>query len=315
MSTQHRLLFAASLTGVASLCGSLWMVRATTMAAGETPVLAEAQADAESQTSQPPVEGKQAGKPEQKPELRPQPQMLAKPDERPMGPPVPRPSALGVGVPGVGGPGVGVPGVGGPGQTQGGNFFSPPPGRPPGPPMGPPGHDPRGVPGQPPVGQPGHPPGAPFFGQPRVQPGGSHPKMAPGHPASSLHGPGIQGPGGGPGVGPMARGVDWQELQRSDPELFEMERLDIELERKTFELVGQYRRTPPAERAALAMAVQEAVAKHFEVRQKKRQLQLARMERELKRMREEIQRRDEAKEQIVGRRLKELIGESGDLDF
>lgn len=310
MSTQHRLLFAASLTGVASLCGSLWMVRATTMAAGETPVLAEAQADAESQTSQPPVEGKQAGKPERKPELRPQPQMLAKPDERPMGPPVPRPSALGVGAPGVG-----VPGVGGPGQTQGGNFFSPPPGRPPGPPMGPPGHDPRGVPGQPPVGQPGHPPGAPFFGQPRVQPGGSHPNMAPGHPASSLHGPGIQGPGGGPGVGPMARGVDWQELQRSDPELFEMERLDIELERKTFELVGQYRRTPPAERAALAMAVQEAVAKHFEVRQKKRQLQLARMERELKRMREEIQRRDEAKEQIVGRRLKELIGESGDLDF
>lgn len=300
MSTPHRLLFAASLTGVASLCGSLWMVRATTMAAGETPVLTQAQDDAESQTGQPSVEGKQAGKPERKPELRPQPRMLAKPDERPMGPPMPRP---------------GAPGVGGPGKTPGGNFFSPPPGRPPGPPMGPPGHDPRGVSGQPPVGQPGHPPGAPYFGQPGVQPGGSNPNMAPGHPAPSLHGPGIQGPGGGPGGGPMARGVDWQELQRSDPELFEVERLDIELERKTFELVGQYRRTPPTERAALTMAVQEAVAKHFEVRQKKRQLQLARMERELKRMREEIQRRDEAKEQIVGRRLKELIGESGDLDF
>ena len=119
----------------------------------------------------------------------------------------------------------------------------------------------------------------------------------------------------GQGPGMMGRGTDWRELQRTDPELYEAERQDMELERKTFELVGQFRQARPEERETLKTAIQETVVKHFEVRQRKRQLQLARLERELKRMREEIQRRDEAKDQIVGRRLKELIGEPGDLDF
>lgn len=116
-------------------------------------------------------------------------------------------------------------------------------------------------------------------------------------------------------VDPMGRGMDWRELQRTDPELYEAERQDMELERRTFELVGKYRQASAQERAALKMEVQEAVAKHFEVRQRKRQLQLTRMERELKQMREEIQRRDEAKDQIVGRRLNELIGEPSGFDF
>jgi hypothetical protein len=111
------------------------------------------------------------------------------------------------------------------------------------------------------------------------------------------------------------RAIDWRELQRNDPELYEAERQDLELEQKTLELVQQFRQAKPSDRASLKTAVQQAVAKHFEFRQKKRQLQLERMERDLKRMREEVQRRDESKDQIVGRRLKELIGEPGDLDF
>ena len=125
----------------------------------------------------------------------------------------------------------------------------------------------------------------------------------------------MMGPRGGqrPGAGP--RMFDWQELKKNDPELFELESQDQEFERKTFELVGQYRNAPAEQRPELKKQIQESVTKHFEVRQKKRQLQLTRMEKELQRMRDEIKRRGEAQEEIVGRRLAELLGERGDLDF
>jgi len=57
------------------------------------------------------------------------------------------------------------------------------------------------------------------------------------------------------------------------------------------------------------------IAKHFEVRQQRRQLQLARFEKELQRMREEIERRNEKRAEIVGKRIAELVGERSDIDF
>jgi len=72
---------------------------------------------------------------------------------------------------------------------------------------------------------------------------------------------------------------------------------------------------PSEERAELKKQIQEVVTKHFELRQKKRQLQLTRMEKELQRMRDEIKRRSEAQSEIVGRRLGELLGERDPLDF
>jgi len=282
MSQSHRWLLAAALTAVASISGSMWNKNATATASSESNSAASEETVAD-KTGQALAEGK----PERKPELKPQPRLLSKPEDRPAGPPMPRP---------------GMPPGGGPGHPPGGNFFPPPQG-------------PHNGPG-------GNPPGMPPMGPPHAGGPGGGPA---GGPAGGAN-PFGQGPfpGAGPaaGMGPlpgmgamMGRGVDWRELQRTDPELYEAERQDMELERKTFELVGQFRQAPPDGREALKMAIQEAVAKHFEVRQKKRQLQLARMERDLRRMREEIERRDAAKDQIVGRRLKELIGEPGDLDF
>lgn len=197
------------------------------------------------------------------------------------------------------------------------------PGRGPRPPQGPGGEfpgEPRGDfppgpgnPGPPGNRGPGNPNGfgGPGFGPP---PGGGVPgggPMGPGGPG--MMPPGAGGPGRPGGMGPRMN--SWEDLKRIDPEMYELEKQDQDLERKTFELASQFRNAPLDQRAEMKKQVEETVTKHFDVRQKKRQLQLSRMEKELQRMREEIQRRGDAQKEIVGKRLTELLGEKGELDF
>jgi len=122
--------------------------------------------------------------------------------------------------------------------------------------------------------------------------------------------------GPGPGGGGFPGGAGPMGFRRNDPEMDELEAQDHQLDRQTFDLVARYRMNVPSEeRAELKKQIQEVVTKHFELRQKKRQLQLTRMEKELQRMRDEIKRRSEAQSEIVGRRLGELLGERDPLDF
>ncbi len=82
-----------------------------------------------------------------------------------------------------------------------------------------------------------------------------------------------------------------------------------ELKRKTFELGEQYRRAgDTAEKEKLKKELSEQVSKHFDVRQKKRELELKRFAEHLERMRESISKRQEAKESIVKERVDELTG-------
>ena len=69
------------------------------------------------------------------------------------------------------------------------------------------------------------------------------------------------------------------------------------------------------QREELKKQIQELANKHFDVRQKRRQLHLERLEKELQKLREELARRSESREQIVTRRLAELTGDRGELDF
>ena len=77
----------------------------------------------------------------------------------------------------------------------------------------------------------------------------------------------------------------------------------------------QFRRAPKEQKSEIRKQLEEVVFKHFEVRQQKRQLQLTRLEKELQRMREEIERRTEKRAEIVGKRMAELVGERSDIDF
>lgn len=153
-------------------------------------------------------------------------------------------------------------------------------------------------------GRPGEFPGRP--GEPPFQ----RPPMGPDGPPGGHYG----GPHGGPG-GPPPGQPNWEQMKKHDPEMYELEMADLEMERKTHDLSRGFHMAPKDKQDELRKEIREVVTKHFEVRQQRRKLQLERMEKELKRMRDEIARRNDARDQVVNKRVADLTGERGELDF
>jgi hypothetical protein len=97
--------------------------------------------------------------------------------------------------------------------------------------------------------------------------------------------------------------------------MFKFMKEDNELDRRTRELGMQYRGAPEPRREELRRELENLVKRHFELRQERRQLELKRLERELQRLREAIERRTRAREELVGKRVRELLGEQEDAGF
>lgn len=164
-------------------------------------------------------------------------------------------------------------------------------------------------------GMPGPPPGGPGAGMPG---GGPGMMMPPGGPGAGMPGggPGMMMPPGGPGRG-MPGGMPGMMMPPGppDPEMQELDRTEGEVMQQCAELAMKFRQTPKAEREALKKQLAEVVNRHFDLRQKRRDLQLKRLEEELQRLREASERRTKAREEIVNRRIAELLGEQDDLGF
>ncbi|WP_425617959.1 hypothetical protein NA78x_001649 [Anatilimnocola sp. NA78] len=188
-----------------------------------------------------------------------------------------------------------------------GKGFEPPPRR---------GED-RG-PGGPGGGPPSSGPSGPRFG-----PGSGNPPPPPRDggpgPGGPFRGPPGHGPGGpGPGMGGPGYGgphADWQRLEQLDPEMYALMKSDSELEEKSLEISKQIRQLPRDQRVKLKEELTTVLNEHFDVRQKRRALQVKRMEEDLKKLREAVTKRNEAREGIVRKRLGELTGEESDQDF
>jgi DNA-directed RNA polymerase specialized sigma24 family protein len=84
-----------------------------------------------------------------------------------------------------------------------------------------------------------------------------------------------------------------------------------ELGNRADDLAAQYRRASQDEKEKLMKEVVETVNKHFEVRQQRRKLTLDRMQKELERLRGEIEHRNSLRETLVKGRVQELIGDGG----
>ena len=106
-----------------------------------------------------------------------------------------------------------------------------------------------------------------------------------------------------------------EELKELDPEMYELEKSDRELDRQTFDLSEQIRRIPENKRGAFVEQLAEVVGKHFDVRQARRELHLKRLEEELETLRASIERRSEVRDEIISKRVNELIGAEDDLAF
>jgi hypothetical protein len=142
---------------------------------------------------------------------------------------------------------------------------------------------------------------------------GAYPGM-PGPPGMPTMPPGGQ-PNWQPGFPGIYDNRRFEELKQYDPEMYELEKSDADLERQTHELSQRLRSTPRDQREALEKQIAEVVEKHFDVRQSRRQLQLKRLQEELEQLRTAIDRRNQIRTEIVQRRVAELTGKTSELDF
>jgi hypothetical protein len=90
---------------------------------------------------------------------------------------------------------------------------------------------------------------------------------------------------------------------------------EAELDRSARELAGNWQREQdPAKKAQLKASLQNAVAQQFQIRQQRRTEELTRLEQEVKKLRDAMEKREKAKDAIIGRRIAELTGDD-DLGF
>ena len=195
-----------------------------------------------------------------------------------------------------------------------------------GPRRGPPRPDDRN--GPPDRGQPGMgPPGGPRQGPPDAEdregppPGG--PGMGPDGPGVVTGGPGMGGGvvtirrGEGPGMDRPGNMIYFRgdSLEKNDPEMFKLFKADMDLEHQTRHLAMQYRRASSDDRPKLKAQLKDLIAKHFDVRQERRALELKRLEAELGRLREAMERRLKAREKLVEQRVSDLVGREEEPTF
>jgi hypothetical protein len=101
-----------------------------------------------------------------------------------------------------------------------------------------------------------------------------------------------------------------------DPEMAKLAETEGELAHSSEELLGQYANAEkPDDQKRLKADLREALAKQFDVQRQRRELELARVEDRIKKVREQLKKRNEARETIVDRRLDQLINDAEGLGW
>jgi hypothetical protein len=166
----------------------------------------------------------------------------------------------------------------------------------------------------------------------QVLPGVNQPQMngqiGPGYGASGWGIGGLGGPygsGGGGGrvimndrTGRMiVSGPNNYSLEFvSSPEATELRGKEDKIQADTDVLAQKYNGAQSKEeRATLKKQLQDKLNEQFDIRQNYRDLQVKRLEKELAQIRESIQKRNENREQIIKRRIAQLLREEDDLEF
>lgn len=101
-----------------------------------------------------------------------------------------------------------------------------------------------------------------------------------------------------------------------DPEMAKLAAAEGELARKSEELLAEYATADkPDEQKRLKSELREALAKQFDVQRERRELELARVEERIRKAREQIRKRNDARDTIVDRRLDQLINDAEGLGW
>lgn len=99
--------------------------------------------------------------------------------------------------------------------------------------------------------------------------------------------------------------------------MYDLMKQDMDLDRDSRSLADKVRRlaSGAADRVKLEGEMKELVQKHFDVRQKRRELELKRVEEQLSKLRDSIKTRLDGREDSIRRRIAELIGRPEDIGF
>ncbi|MBI5818074.1 MAG: hypothetical protein HZA88_03735 [Verrucomicrobia bacterium] len=114
----------------------------------------------------------------------------------------------------------------------------------------------------------------------------------------------------------MLRGIAMQaremnELKRRDPERFRQQQQMAEMERQTVELGQKIRRATDEDiKKAAATELKEVLTKLFDLRQQERERNLQQLEREVKEVREALEKRKAKRDEMIQRRFDQLTGKT-----
>jgi len=97
---------------------------------------------------------------------------------------------------------------------------------------------------------------------------------------------------------------------KTDPELYKATFEDQTLEQRSRELAGKYRQAGGSEdKGKIKKELVDTVNEHFEVRQQLRNLEVKRLEQQVKQLRDKIELRVKNRKDLVDKRIIELTGE------
>ena len=101
-----------------------------------------------------------------------------------------------------------------------------------------------------------------------------------------------------------------------DPEMAEFADAEATLAAKADELLGQYATADtPEDQKQLRDGLRDTLAKQFDVQRKRRELELARIEARVQKLRDQIKKRNDARDTIIDRRFEQLIDEADGLGW
>jgi hypothetical protein len=100
-------------------------------------------------------------------------------------------------------------------------------------------------------------------------------------------------------------------MRRPDSEMTELLKKEDELDNQANDLAAQYQRAASADKEKIQKQIEETVNKQFEVRQKRRKLQLDRMQKDLDELRTIYENKNASREALIKGRVQQLLNGGG----
>ena len=116
--------------------------------------------------------------------------------------------------------------------------------------------------------------------------------------------------------GQVVYGFNFDRADGQDPEIRKLQNEEATLEREAAGVVKEYIKTDnEAQRGKLKTKLSDVLAKEFDLQQKRREIELARLEAHMKKLRDMMNKRSTARRTIVEQRLDQLLREAEGLGW